>query len=75
MLIWVKKCFSFIKNKKWIKKDNICRYWNWKMQISVQQKSNFYKDDVDVDKILLSNKILFGGKGFKVLLLTKIMKK
>ena len=45
------------------------------MQFSVQQKSNFYKDDVDVDKILLSNKILFGGKGFKVLLLTKIMKK
>ena len=45
------------------------------MHISLQQKPNFYKDDVDVDKILLSNKILFGGKGFKILLLTKIMKK
>ena len=31
-------------------------------------------DDVDTDKILISNVISFDNKGFKILLLTKIMK-
>ena len=39
-------------------------YWNWKTQFH-QHKSPNLRNNIDINKIVVSNKVSFGKKGFK----------
>ena len=62
-----KKQSLFILYKKLIELYKVCWNWNWKTQINWihKHKNPISIYDADNDKILVSNKVLFGKRGFK----------
>ena len=70
MLIWMKKLGHY-KSKKIFKsiykngkKCKIWWYWNQKTKMSPTWNTYFSKN-IDINKIVVSNKVSFGKKGFK----------
>ena len=54
--------------QKWAKKFNVKRYWNWKKNSFYLRKRPIFLEDVDTEKLLVSNNISSGEKNYNYLI-------
>ena len=78
-MIWLKKAehykawtiFFIYKNGQ--RRFNVWQDWNWKKKRFYGHKTSIFWGDVNIQKVLVSNKISFGEKIVRTLLVTCTM--